>query len=85
MSLSNGVFRSERLNSQSDALYGNKRILFLNDRFPRDYDPDKRLADDDIEEAFDEEDFDYIDYSEVNKPFIEKWWSDGTIYDILVK
>ena len=80
MSLSNGVFRSERLNSQSDALYGNKRILFLNDRFPRDYDPDKRLADDDIEEAFDEEDFDYIDYSEVNKPFIEKWWSDGTIF-----
>jgi len=68
----NTRLRSERLNSQSDALYGNKRILFLNDRFPRDYDPDKRLNDDDIEEAFDEEDFDYIDYSEVNKPFIEK-------------
>ena len=64
--------RKERLNSQKDALYGNKRILFLNDRFPRDYDPDKRLEDDDIGDAFNEEDFDYIDYSETRKPFVEK-------------
>ena len=64
--------RKERLNSQNDALYGNKRILFLNDRFPRDYDPDKRLEDDDIGHAFNEEDFDYIDYSETRKPFVEK-------------
>ena len=60
------------MNSRSDARYGNKRILLLKDRFPRDYDPDKRNKDDDIEDAFDEEDFDYIDYSETKKPFVEK-------------
>ena len=60
-------FRKERLNGQRDAIYGNKRILFLNDRFPRDYDPDKRLENDDIKEAFD-----YIDYSETRKPIVEK-------------
>ena len=64
------IFRKERLNSQSDSLYGNKRIIFP-DRFPRDYNPDKGL-DDDIDGAFDEEDFDYIDYSETRKPFVEK-------------
>ena len=64
--------RKDRLNRRSDALYGNKRILLLKDRFPRDYDPNKRNEDDDIEDAFDEEDFDYIDYSETRKPLIEK-------------
>ena len=64
--------RKDRLNSRSDALYGNKRILLLKDRFPRDYDPSKRNEDDDIEDVFDEEDFDYIDYSETRKPLVEK-------------
>ena len=56
--------------SQADALYGNKRLLFLNERFPRNDDGGDSLEEDDLSEAFDEEDVNYIDYSESKKPNI---------------
>ena len=56
--------------SQADALYGNKRLLFLNERFPRNDDGGDSLEEDDLSETFDEEDVNYIDYSESKKPNI---------------
>ena len=56
--------------SQADALYGSKRLLFLNERFPRNDDGGDSLEEDDLSEAFDEEDVNYIDYSESKKPNI---------------
>ena len=49
--------------------YGNRRIRFPVERFPRDYDGEKHFDEDDNEDEDEENDFDYIDYS--NKPSLE--------------